>query len=431
MPAGSDRLLERLKALHPKLIDLTLERVERLLAALGNPENRLPPVVHIAGTKGKGSTLAMLRAILEAAGQRVHAYTSPHLVRFHERVRLAGRLIDEDRLAALLDEVERANAGQPITFFEVTTAAAFLAFAREPADWLLLEVGMGGRLDATNMVARPALTVIAPVGLDHQGFLGDTLAAIAAEKAGILKPGVPLVAGLQPPEAAAVIAARAKALGVPVAWQGRDFTIAEGGKGLVYRDGDAAIPLPRPALIGPHQVENAGLAVAAARRLPGFRPTPAQLAAGLAGAQWPARMQRLSTGALAARLPVGWELWLDGGHNPMAGTVIAAAVAPWHDRPLDLVVGMLNSKDAGGFLAALAPCARRALTVTIPGEPNAIPAAALAATARAAGLDAAPADGVAAALATLAQGAGPARVLVTGSLYLAGTVLRENGTPVT
>ena len=425
---GSDRILARLLALHPKLIDLSLERVHRLLARLDHPERALPPVVHVAGTNGKGSVVAFLRAIAEAAGLRVHVYTSPHLVRFHERIRVAGRVIAEGRLAALLAECERANQGAPITFFEITTAAAFLAFARTAADLTLLEVGLGGRLDATNVVAAPRATVITPVDLDHTQHLGSTVAAIAGEKAGILKPGCPAVIGPQLPAAAAVIAAQATAVGAPLWRAGLEWTAqATEGGGVAYRDAAGALELPRPALAGLHQVMNAATAVACARRLGGFG-TQALLR-GLQRAEWPARLQRLWSGPLVERLPRGWELWLDGGHNPHAGRALATQFERWRDRPLHLVVGMINTKTIADFMAALAaPGVVASLQgVAIPGQDATLSAAAIVAAAKAAGLSALAAAGVDAALDQLCASEVPGRVLICGSLYLAGTVLAENG----
>ena len=426
-PVPSDAILDRLLSLHPRLIDLTLDRVHRLLAALDHPERDLAPVVHVAGTNGKGSVVAMLRAGLSGGGQRVQAYTSPHLARFHERIRLADGLIAEPALAALLAECEAANAGAPITFFEITTVAALLAFAREEADWCLLEVGLGGRLDATNVVTRPALTVITPVSLDHQQYLGETLAEIAGEKAGILKPGVPCIVGSQPEDAQRAIARRAAETGAEIRLAGRDWVIRPEGAGLFYEDDFGALSLPRPALPGAHQIENAGIAVAALRTLGAGDP-----AAALARADWPARMQRLTEGPLAAMLPGGAELWLDGGHNPAAGAALAdllAKTAAARPATVALIVGMLETKAAGAYLGALADAAGTARTVTIPDSEAAIPAEALAARARAAGIPAEPADGVAAALAAIldAHPGGPLRVVICGSLYLAGAVLRETG----
>jgi dihydrofolate synthase/folylpolyglutamate synthase len=423
----SDRVLERLGRLHPKLIDLSLGRVERLLTALGNPQDQLPPVVHVAGTKGKGSTLATMRACLEAAGYRVHTYISPHLVRFHERIRLAGRLIEEDSLITLLKECERANRNAPITFFEITTAAAFLAFARTPADIVLLEVGLGGRLDATNVVRRPAVTAITPVSLDHQAFLGDTVAAIAGEKAGILKPGVTAVIAPQPREAAAVIEARAEAVSAPIYRARHEWRCEVAGPEMRYEGERWRLELPLPSLIGAHQVVNAGTALACLERLSGFDTPPEAIAEGLQHIDWPARLQLLCRGPLVDAVPPGWELWLDGGHNPAAGEVLGDVAAGWHDRPLYLVVGMMNTKDAAGFIAPLAKHARALWAVTIPEEKNALSADAIAAAAASVGLPAQTAASVLAAIRDIPVHDGNGRILICGSLYFAGKVLAENG----
>ncbi len=424
----SDRVLARLARLHPKLIDLSLGRVERLLAALGNPQEKLPPVVHVAGTNGKGSTVATLRSCLEAGGWRVHAYTSPHLVRFHERIRLAGRLIGEDALLALLEECEQVNGGTPITYFEITTAAAFLAFARTPADIVLLETGLGGRLDATNVICRPAVTAITPISLDHQAFLGDTIAQIAGEKAGILKSGTPVVVAPQPPEAERIIAIRAVELHAPLLrWQ-REWRCEAAGEGMRYAGRHWRLDLPLPSLAGAHQIVNAGAAIACLEQLAGFPMTSDAIAGGLRHIEWPARLQRLGRGPLVGMLPSGWELWLDGGHNPGAGAVLADAVAAWRDRPLYLIVGMLNTKDAAGFLAPLAPFAEALAAVTIPGEQNPLPAEAIAAAARSVGIRATTMASAADALAGIVGNSTAAgRVLICGSLHFAGTVLAGNG----
>jgi dihydrofolate synthase/folylpolyglutamate synthase len=422
----SDRVLERLGRLHPKLIDLSLGRVERLLAALGNPHEKLPPVVHVAGTNGKGSTIATLRACLEAGGYRVHAFTKPHLVRFHERIRLDGRLIEEEALVALLEECERANDGAPITYFEITTVAAFLAFVGTPADIVLLETGLGGRLDATNVIRHPAVTAITPISLDHQAFLGDTIAKIAGEKAGILKPGAAAVIGPQPPEAEAVIEARANALGAPLVRWHRDWYCEAAGNGMRFSGEDWRLDLPLPSLLGAHQIINAGTAIACLERLRAFPLSSEAVARGLQRIEWPARLQQLTRGPLAAMLPPGWELWLDGGHNPGAGVILADVVAGWRDRPLYLIVGMMNTKDAAGFLGPLAPYAKELAGVTIPGEENPLPAEAIAATARSVGMTATAAASVDAALARFMLDS-PGRVLICGSLHFAGTVLAENG----
>ncbi len=423
MSAGSDRVLARLTALHPKVIDLSLGRVERLLAALGHPERRLPPVIHVAGTNGKGSTVAMVRAGLEATGAGVHVYTSPHLARFHERIRLAGRLIDEDRLIALLERCEAANGGAPITFFEVTTAAAFLAFAEEPAEWCLLEVGLGGRLDATNVVDRPRLTAITPVSLDHQQYLGETVAEIAFEKAGILKPGVPCVVAPQAAEAWDVIVERAAAVGAPLIAEGQDWQVWEEHGRLAFQDMDGLLDLPRPVLIGAHQVQNAGTAIAALRAL-GMGEAACEAA--VTRAEWPARMQRLRRGPLVAAAE-GAELWLDGGHNPAAGIALAEALGRLPPRRTHLIVGMLRTKDIGGFLRPLAAGAASLTGVTIEGEAATLGAEETVAAAREAGFAAATAPDVAAAVAAVAAADPGCRIVICGSLYLAGRVLRENG----
>jgi dihydrofolate synthase/folylpolyglutamate synthase len=436
-----DSIVARLLALHPKRIDLTLERMWRILAALDHPEQRLPPVIHVAGTNGKGSTVAFMRAILEAAGLRVHAYTSPHLVRFNERFRLgatseghgAGRLAVDRELADALAECERANAGAPITVFEITTAAALLLFARHPADILLLEVGLGGRLDATNVIERPLATVVTPVSLDHREFLGDSVGLIAAEKAGIFKREVPAIVAAQPREALAVIERQAARLRAPIRIAGEDWTATEERGRLVYQDDAGLLDLPAPKLNGRHQFENAGLAIAALRAIDKLSLVPAAFE-GIAKAEWPARMQRLASGRLAALVPLGGELWLDGGHNPDGGRVIANALADLEDRvsrPLVLIVGMLANKDSAGFLKNFAGLARRVVTVPIPEQENTFPAAALAAAARAIGLPAQESPDLETALAAIGSFdlEERPRILITGSLYLAGAALALNGTP--
>ncbi len=420
MTEGSDVVLQRLMSLHPKVIDLVLDRVHRLLGALDHPERAIPPVVHIAGTNGKGSTLAMIRAGLEGAGDTVHAYTSPHLARFHERIRVAGDLIAEDELSALLTECEQANGDAPVTYFEITTCAAFLAFARTPADWTLLEVGLGGRLDATNVVD-PALCVITPVSMDHEGFLGDTLAAIAGEKAGILKRGVPCVVGPQDDAALEVIERQAARLGAPLHVHGQHWHVAEEAGRLIFQDETGLMDLPLPRLIGRHQAHNAGAAIAALRLLD--RATGAEAA--MTRAEWPARLQRLRSGPLVDAAG-GAELWLDGGHNPAAGAALAEALTRLPPAPLHLICGMLNTKDATGYMAPLAPLADDLHAVSIPGETNTLTAAETVAAATRAGLSASEAGSVAQAIATITAQAPDARILICGSLYLAGHVLREN-----
>ncbi len=422
MAAKSDAILDRLMRLHPRIIDLSLDRMHRLLAALGAPETRLPPVIHIAGTNGKGSTLAMLRAGLEASGARVHAYTSPHLARFHERIRLGGDLIAEEALAELLDECEAANGDAPVTFFEITTAAALLAFARSPAEWTLLEVGLGGRLDATNVVS-PRLSVITPVSVDHQQFLGETLAEIAGEKAGILKRGVPCIVGAQEEAVLDVIEARAARIGAPLLVHGQHWHVSTERGRLVFQDERGLLDLPPPALAGPHQVANAGAALAALRHL-GM--DEAACEAAMARPVWPARMQRLRQGPLAEAAPEA-EILLDGGHNPAAGLALAAALAALPPRETHLVCGMLSTKDVAGFLRPLASHAASLTAVPIPGEASTLDAATTARIAAEAGHRVDEAPDAETAVARVASIAPRARILVCGSLYLAGRILQENG----
>jgi len=383
----------------------------------------------VAGTNGKGSTIAFLRAFLEAAGYRVHVFTKPHLVRFNERIRLAGRLIEDAHLAALLEECERANEGRPITYFEITTAAAFLAFARIPADILLLETGLGGRFDATNVIRRPAVTAITPVSLDHQHFLGETVAAIAGEKAGILKKGCPAVLAPQVPAASAPLEAAARRIAAPLFRGGTEWRVEAAAGGLRYEGQRwARLDLPPPALFGPHQYVNAGVALACLDRLDGFSLATHALAAGIRKVDWPARLQHLTSGRLVCRLPPGWELWLDGAHNEAAGEALARVAAEsWRDRPLHLIFGMLESHDADGFLRPLAPHVRGLHALTIPGEAHARSAAGVAAAAARVGIAAATRSDLADALAHVADASPAGRILICGSLYLAGHALRENG----
>ncbi len=419
----SDALLERMMSLHPKVIDLVLDRMWRILDALDHPETRIPPAIHVAGTNGKGSTQAMIRAGLEGAGHTTHAYTSPHLARFHERIRIAGTLIDEDALSAILDRCLAANGPDPITYFEITTAAAFLAFAETPADYTLLEVGLGGRLDATNVVDRPALCVITPVDMDHQQFLGDTLRQIAGEKAGIIKRGVPVIVGKQQDEALEVIEHQAARLGAPILAHGQHWHVQQDRGRLVFQDETGLLDLPLPRLLGAHQIENAGMAIAALRAL-GQSETACEAA--MTDAEWPARMQRLRHGPLIDAAPKA-ELWLDGGHNPHAGAAIAATMAAMPKRATYLIAGMLNTKDIAGFLRPFAPLARAAHAVSIPGQTATLTANQTADHARAAGLPAFEADSVAQALATITAKDPDARILICGSLYLAGEILKHNG----
>jgi len=428
MANPAEPILRRLAELHPKRIDLSLGRIERLLARLDHPERRLPPVVHIAGTNGKGSTLAFLDAMLQAAGRRTVRYISPHLVRFNERILIQGEPVDDARLIAALDACERANGSAPITFFEITTAAAFLIFAETSADIVLLETGMGGRLDATNTVERPRLVLISPVSMDHEAFLGNTLAAIAGEKAGIMKSGVPVILGPQRPEALAVFEARAEALGCPLLVHGRDWSARREGERLVVEDRGESVELPLPSLAGVHQIDNAGLAVVAARRLGELAPPTAAIARGLVEVRWPARLQRLSEGPMVRALGAGFELWLDGGHNPAAGEVLAASLPTLaQGRPVHLIVGMLATKDLEAFLRPLVPLVASLRTVAVPDEPAARDAGEAAEIGRRLGLRAEPAPSpVAAARAVAGHERPPGLVLVCGSLYLAGHVLREH-----
>ncbi|MEZ5864740.1 MAG: folylpolyglutamate synthase/dihydrofolate synthase family protein [Geminicoccaceae bacterium] len=417
----SDVILARLQSLHPKSIDLSLDRILRLLDRLDNPELRVPPVVHIAGTNGKGSTLAMLHAMLEAEGRRVHRYISPHLVRFNERILLYGQPIDEGLLADVLDRCERANRGEPITFFEITTAAAFLAFAECPADWLLLETGLGGRLDATNVVPKPVLTLISPVSMDHEAYLGSTLEAIAGERPASSSPGAG-AGGTAGAGGLAVLDARAEALAAPLRAAGRDWHFTPSERGFRLVNGRDVLDLPQPGLVGAHQIENAALAAVAGQAL-GLDVDA--LGQGIRRAVWPARLQRLNDG-LAARLPAGAELWLDGGHNPAAGQALALSLdGIAHGRPVDLVLGMLETKDVAAFLAPMQGRIRRLLTVPVPNEHLGRDPAEVAALARQQGFDAEPAPDVEGALDRLGEAGGePAVVLICGSLYLAGHVLR-------
>lgn len=434
--ARSGAVLERLLALHPKRIDLVLTRIERLLAALGHPEKKLPPIIHVAGTNGKGSTCAYLRAMLEGTGHSLHVYTSPHLVEFRERIRLAGNLIGEDALSDVLEECEAANKGAPITFFEITTAAAFLAFSRVPADALVLEVGLGGRLDATNVIEKPAAVCITPIALDHQEFLGPTIADIASEKAGIIKPGVACIVGPQTDAVRDVIAARADSISAPLFVYGEDYSAFEEHGRMVYQDGDGLLDLPLPKLPGRHQIANAALAIAALRRIGGRWAKETGIEWGLKNVEWPARMQRLLKGPLIDAAPKGTEVWLDGGHNPHGGAAIAQAMADLEERaskPLYLIAGMLRTKDAAGYFAPFRGIARHVTTIAIAGEDASLGAGALYDAAREAGLSASPADDLMDAMMQVSAWSRareedpPPRVLICGSLYLAGQVLAENG----
>ncbi len=420
---SSDAVLERMQRLHPKVIDLTLDRMGRCLAAVGDPHLHQPPVIHVAGTNGKGSTQAMIRAGLEAAGQKVHAYTSPHLARFHERIRVAGELISEEALTAILDEVYEANGGETITYFEITTVAAFLSFAREHADWTLLEVGLGGRHDATNVIDDPRLTIITQVDLDHQQFLGETVAEIAYQKAGIVKKKVPVIVGPQHEEALEVIETEAEKLHAPVIAHGQHWHVSEERNRLIYQDETGLLDLPKPNLRGPHQFGNAGMAIAALRHL-GFGEEACEAA--ITQAYWPARMQRLKTGPLVEMAPDA-ELWLDGGHNPAAGAALAETLAELPPRPTHAICGMLSTKDVTGYMRELMSAVSDLHAVAIPGETATLPAEDTAEAATRVGLKAFVAASLEEALAEIIEADPTARVLICGSLYLAGVVLRENG----
>jgi len=421
--------LAGLGRLHPKAIDLSLGRIEARLAALGNPERRLPPVFHVAGTNGKGSTIAFLRAFLEAAGYRCHVYTSPHLVRFNERIRVAGDLIPDDSLLELIREVDRAGGEAPITHFEITTAIAFLAFARTPADAALIEVGLGGRFDATNLFPRPHATAVTRISHDHRQFLGDVLTEIAGEKAGIFKQGVSAVMAEQPNKIVRDRLLReAETVGArPIAY-GRDWRVAETGAGFRYEGPGRSIDLPPPALLGRHQWMNAGTAITMLDSAGGFDVSDDALRRGLISVEWPGRLQRLTRGPLTAMLPPGWELWLDGAHNDSGGEVLGAQAALWNDRPLDLIFGVRAEKVPADVLGPLVPHTARLRAIAIPGDPASLSAEAAATAARAVGIaDTAPAASAMDAMASLASAVGPRRVLICGSLYLAGAVLAENG----
>ena len=430
-----DSILARLLALHPRRIDLSLDRMTRVLERLGHPERRVPPVIHVAGTNGKGSTIAFLRAMLEAAGKSVHVYTSPNLVRINERFRLGrpdgGKLVADEELADALAECERANGDAPITIFEIETAAAFVLFARHQADMLLLEVGLGGRLDATNVIERPLASVITPVSMDHVEFLGDTIEAIAGEKAGILRASVPAVIAPQPDAALAVIERAAAKARAPLYAAGQHWTSNMEHGRLVYQDDQGLFDLPPPKLFGRHQYDNAGTAIAALRAA-GIKLPIKAVEQGLTRAEWPARLQRLNAGRLAALAPAGAELWLDGGHNAEGGRAVAAALGDLEERvsrPLVLIVGMLTTKDRGAFLRNFTGLVRRVFGVPI-HQDKGVAAQDIAASALAAGIPAEPTNGLEDALAAIgALGFDPPpRILITGSLYLAGEVLALNGT---
>ena len=439
MAFTSDTYMERFLALHPKLIDLSLGRITTLLEKLDSPHRRLPQIIHVAGTNGKGSTVAFLRALLEAAGQSVHVYTSPHLVRFHERIRLGqknapGQLVDEATLVDAFERCERANDGAPITVFEMTTAAAFLLFAEHPADVLLLEVGLGGEFDATNVIEAIKASVITPISIDHAEYLGSTIEDIAQAKAGIIKAKTPVIVSRQNfPAAEHIIERKAARLGAPLFVAGQDFDAHQENGRLVYRDERGLLDLPMPRLIGAHQINNAATAIAALRAS-GFDIPHEAYERGMRRVEWPARMQPLSRGALAELLPQGSELWLDGGHNPEGGQVIAEAfkaLQHLESKPLHLIVGMLATKDAHAFLSAFAGQARSLHAIPILSQKVARTPQEICDLARSAGLTATEADDASRAIKAIiaAEGDKPVRILITGSLYLAGEILAANGTP--
>jgi len=425
-----DAILQRLLQLHPKVIDLTLQRLQKLLKKLGHPERKLPPVIHVAGTNGKGSTIAFMKAILEAAGLGIHTYSSPHLVHFNERIYLADKgLISNEELTELLEECEQANGSSAITFFEITTAAAFLAFSRHPADYVLLETGLGGRLDATNVIDEPAACTITQVDLDHQQYLGETIAEIAAEKAGILKAGAPATIGPQHDEVREVLERIGAEKKAPLFFANQDWQAYEQHGRLVFQNNSELLDLPMPGLIGQHQIVNAGTAIATIRSLGDDRITAKHFEAGLTNVKWPARLQKLGPGELHEWAPAGSEIWLDGGHNPAAGQALAIGLAGLNDRsprPLVLIIGMLNTKDPIGYFQAFEDMAHVVFTISIPNEENALSAEVLANIALQANLDAYPQSSVKEALNTAAEFCNAPRILIGGSLYLAGHVLAEH-----
>ena len=437
------REIDKLLALHPKGFDLSLDRITRLLAALGDPHLRLPPIIHVAGTNGKGSVTAFSRAILEAAGFSVHVHTSPHLVNWHERYRLGvkggrGELVSDAILADAVRRVAAANDGRKVTVFEILTAVTFLLFSEHPADVAVLEVGLGGRFDATNVIARPAVSVIMPISLDHQAYLGDRVELIAAEKAGIMKRGAAVVIGHQEEEAArTVLVETAERLGCPHTVYGQDFFSYEEFGRLVYQDEFGLYDLPLPRLPGRHQYANAAAAIRAVRAA-GFVVGEAEIEKGITSVEWPGRLQRLTEGTLARLAPRAAEIWVDGGHNPGAGQVIAEMMATLEERdsrPLFLVTGMINTKDPAGYFDAFRGIAERVFTVPIRGSDAGVDPVVLAGEAIDAGLDAEPLSSVAEALraigAAIDGDAGAPRILIGGSLYLVGDVLADNGTPPT
>jgi len=423
----TNTVLDRLQELHPKKIDLSLGRIQNLMARLGSPQNTLPPVIHIAGTNGKGSTIAFLRAILEAAGLRVHTYTSPHLVTFMERITLAGEVISKDNLNQVLTECEKANAGKPITFFEITTAAAFLAFASVPADVVILETGLGGRLDATNIIKKPALTAITPIGMDHMQFLGNSLSKIASEKAAIQKHDVPSVVASQQEITQKVLLTQAREVGTDIFLYGRDWHVTINTDGFVYSSSKRYLKLPKPSLYGAHQFINAGCAIACLEKLNMFHITEKSMRHGLKQTMWPGRLERLKEGRLVASLPNDWELWLDGGHNADAGKALGLTLSDWNEKPTHLIVGMLETKQIHDFLAPLVPRTESMHMIEIPDEPKTTKAPYLASAARALGARTTSSGNVLNAISDIiAKEKKPSRILICGSLYLLGHVYKLN-----
>ncbi|CAD7024316.1 bifunctional folylpolyglutamate synthase/dihydrofolate synthase [Pseudorhizobium halotolerans] len=439
--SAAEQEIEKLMTLHPKGFDLSLDRIRRLLEVLENPHRKLPPVIHIAGTNGKGSATAFCSALLEAAGLAVHVHTSPHLVNWHERYRIGvkggrSQIVEDEMFAEALQRVAAANAGQTITVFEILTAVTFLLFSEQPADAVILEVGLGGRFDATNLVERPAVSVIMPISLDHQPYLGDRVELIAAEKAGIMKRGCPVVIGKQEYSPALdVLVESAERLSCPMAVYGQDFSAHEEFGRLIYQDEFGLADLPLPRLPGRHQIANAAAAIRAVKAA-GFVLTDAMIEKAMATVEWPGRLQRLTEGRLLELAPKDAEIWVDGGHNPGAGEVIAEAMAGLEERrarPLYLVTGMINTKDPVGYFRAFADIAEHVFTVPIRGSDAGLDPVALAESAFDAGLVAEPAGSVAEALAEIVRRqlpeAVPPRILIGGSLYLVGNVLADNGTP--
>ncbi len=431
--------IERLMALHPKGFDLSLDRISRLLHRLGNPQDKIPPAIHIAGTNGKGSAAAFARALIEASGQTCHVHTSPHLVNWHERYRLGkkggGQLVDDRTLADAVARVADANNGETITVFEILTAVMFLLFSEHPADASIIEVGLGGRFDATNVIEKPAVSLIMPISLDHEAYLGDRIELIAGEKAGIIKPGIPVVIGSQThDEARTVLIDTAERRGCPLSVYGEDFITFEEYGRMVYQDTECLFDLPLPALPGRHQLTNAAAAIAAVKTA-GFALTTEQCTKAMGSVSWPARMQRILDGRLTEILPADAELWLDGGHNPGAATAIAEMLAGEEERdsrPLYLICGMINTKDASGYFRTFHGIVKRVFTVPVRSSEAGVPNDVLAAQAEAAGLGAEPVSSVENALKILAEDDGqglPPRIVICGSLYLAGEALKANGTP--